>query len=588
MEQSPGLERETGRQASTANGVVERPGGATRMAAMRLVLGKHGLKFMWFGIIMILTAYQFDNALIYNYATYATSSFDKVAAISTLGVAGNIVFAVLKPMIAKLSNVIGRGEVYCIALTCYLLSYILRASCTTFNTYAGGTIFASVGMTTANMMNDVVISDISSMRWRGFALSASFIPFFITPWISGVIVAKVVAPDGIGWRWGIGMFAIIMPFAASFIIGALLYYQRKAKKAGLVLTERMTIYEFCSHLDLGGSILLAAGWAMFLLPFSLAATTPRKWTTGWVIALIVLGVVVLIGLVFYEALAARHPILPARYLKSISIVLACVTAGLDNFGFQATHTYLYTWAVVVHGMGPKTATYLTYTNGVTQAVVGLIGGAIMYKVKGYKWLLVAGATIKMIGYGVMIRLRGANNTWAEVFTVQAIQGIGSGLLEIIIIVAAQVAVPHAEMPQVTALVLLFSFIGAAIGTSVAGGIYTGTFKEALRHRLGDLATPSLVNSVYDSITKGIPATGTAQKADVNLAYSDVLRYITYTAVATSALVLLLTLFFPNIRLPETIDPFASNKESTVGTNASVKSFAKDETVAKVHSHDDIG
>jgi MFS family permease len=122
-------------------------------------------------------------------------------------VASNIVFAVLKPMLAKLSNVIGRGEVYAIALTCYVLGYILRASCTSFDTYAGGTIFASVGQTAANMMNDVVISDISTMRWRGFALSASFIPFFITPWISGFIVEDVVAPDGIGWRLGIGMFA---------------------------------------------------------------------------------------------------------------------------------------------------------------------------------------------------------------------------------------------------------------------------------------------------------------------------------------------------------------------------------------------
>lgn len=83
---------------------------------------------------------------------------------------------------------------------------------------------------------------------------------------------------------------------------------------------------------------------------------------------------------------------------------------------------------------------------------------MIYKVRGYKWLLVAGSAIKLIGYGVMIRLRGADNSWAEVFVVQGIQGIGSGLLEIIVIVAAQMMVPHAEMPQVTALVLLASFV----------------------------------------------------------------------------------------------------------------------------------
>jgi hypothetical protein len=351
-----------------------------------------------------------------------------------------------------------------------------------------------------------------------------------------------------------------MPFAASFIILSLLYYQRKAKKQGFVLTEKMTLYEFCSQLDLGGSILLAGGCAMFLIAFSLAATTPSKWSTGWVIALIVLGVAVLVGLVLYEGYLAKHPILPARYLRTLTIVLSCLVGALDNFGFQGTHTYLYTWAIILQDMTARTATFLTYTNGVTQAVIGLIGGAIMYKIKGYKWLLVTGAGIKLIGYGVMIRLRGANNSWGEVFVVQIIQGFGSGFVEIIIIVAAQVSVPHAEMPQVTALVLLFSFIGAAIGTAVAGGIYTGIFKDALKHRLGSLAIPALVSSVLESITKGIPPEGTAQKSAVDLAYSDVLRYITYTAVATSALVFILTLFFPNTQLPETVDPFAIRKD----------------------------
>lgn len=199
---------------------------------------------------------------MYNYVNYATSTFNNVAGISTIGVASNIIFAVVKPPIAKLSNVIGRGEVYAICVGFYALSYILRASCNSFGTYAGGTMFASVGQTGANMMNDVIISDISSMRWRALALSASFIPCFITPWISGFIVEDVVAVDGIGWSWGIGMFALIMPFAASFIVGSLLYYQRKARKQGLVVTERMTVYEFCSQLDLGGSVLLGVGFAI--------------------------------------------------------------------------------------------------------------------------------------------------------------------------------------------------------------------------------------------------------------------------------------------------------------------------------------
>ncbi|KAI6833607.1 hypothetical protein KC332_g4936 [Hortaea werneckii] len=535
-------------------GHVDAANGTTRVEAMRLVMGKHGLKIIWLGLILMLTVYQFDNALLYNYRNYAASQFNNVAGLSTLGVVGNIVFAVFKPPLAKLSNVLGRGETYVVCVVFYLLGYILCASSSSFGTYAGGFVFANIGQTGANIMNDIVISDVSSMRWRACAISASFIPFFITPWISGFIVEGVVSPNAMGWRWGIGMFAIIMPCAASVIIGSLLFYQRKAKKEGYVAVEKMTIHEFCSQLDLGGSFLLAAGFAMFLIPFSVASLTPGRWDTGWIIALIVVGFCILIGLLFYERFVAKHPVLPARYLQNVSIVLCCLLAFFDTLGFQATHTYFYTWTVMVQNMSARDATFLNYTNGVWQAVVGLLGGYIMYKTRRYKWLIFAGAVIKLIGYGIMLRVRGANNNWVELFVVQSVQGWGSGLVEIIVIVGAQVVVPHAEMPQVTALVLLFSFFGDAVGNAIAGGIYTGTFKEALQRRLGSLATDELVQTIFESITAGVPPEGSGQKRAIDLAYSDVLLNITYVAVATSVVVVALTVFLPNLRLPETVDP----------------------------------
>ena len=118
---------------------------------------------------------------------------------------GNIVFAVAKPPIAKVSNTVGRAEAYTFCIMCYLLGYILCASSSTFGVYAGGFVFANIGQTGVNILNDIIISDITSMRARAFGISISFFPFLITPWISGFIVEGVVNPSGIGWRWGIGM-----------------------------------------------------------------------------------------------------------------------------------------------------------------------------------------------------------------------------------------------------------------------------------------------------------------------------------------------------------------------------------------------
>jgi len=89
------------------------------------------------------------------------------------------------------------------------------------------------------------------------------------------------------------MFAIMMPVCAVFVIGPLLYYSRKAKKAGLIVTKRISLYEFCSLIDLGGTILLCGGSAMLLLPIALSATTSAKWKTPWVDAVLALGILFL-------------------------------------------------------------------------------------------------------------------------------------------------------------------------------------------------------------------------------------------------------------------------------------------------------
>lgn len=59
---------------------------------------------------MLMLMYELDNATVYNYQNYASSSFNQLSKLASLGTAGTIIFAVVKPPIAKLSNVIGRGE----------------------------------------------------------------------------------------------------------------------------------------------------------------------------------------------------------------------------------------------------------------------------------------------------------------------------------------------------------------------------------------------------------------------------------------------------------------------------------------------
>lgn len=66
----------------------------------------------------------------------------------------------MKPPIAKISNVIGRGYTLVFTVSCYVLSYILMASARTIGTYAGGFVLYNVGQSGTNVMT------VSTTTWN--------------------------------------------------------------------------------------------------------------------------------------------------------------------------------------------------------------------------------------------------------------------------------------------------------------------------------------------------------------------------------------------------------------------------------------
>lgn len=81
--------------------------GVSRVEATQAVWGKRGRYIIIAGLAMMMIVYELDNTTVYNYQAYATSSFNKVDMLATLATAGSIIFAVMKPPIAKISDVIG-------------------------------------------------------------------------------------------------------------------------------------------------------------------------------------------------------------------------------------------------------------------------------------------------------------------------------------------------------------------------------------------------------------------------------------------------------------------------------------------------
>lgn len=79
---------------------------------------------------------------------------------------------------------VGRAETYCGVVLLYILSYILCASSRGFNQYAGGYFVYCIGQTSMQILNQLLVADITTARWRGLASSLvniPNIPFMVVP-----------------------------------------------------------------------------------------------------------------------------------------------------------------------------------------------------------------------------------------------------------------------------------------------------------------------------------------------------------------------------------------------------------------------
>lgn len=303
---------------------------------------------------------ELDNTTFGTYYTYALSSFNNISASSSLSVAYDLIFALLKPFWAKSSDIYGRGEMYPVALTLITVGLVTCASASSFAALAAGTFIRILGMTCINSMNDVIITDFTTTRQRGFGISFQFWPYIVLPWVSGYIVDSVMREGGIGWHWGMGIDAIVYPVGVSAIMIVMLTFQRRARKLEAQIgggggnptkKERPGFGEVCSALDLGGIFITVVSLGFILVPVSLASLQPKGYATPWIIALLVLGPIGLLFFVpFYESRVAKSPFFPPRYLKHRAICCAFLLYFLDYMAAAASHNYLYNWALISQNM----------------------------------------------------------------------------------------------------------------------------------------------------------------------------------------------------------------------------------------------
>lgn len=335
-----------------ANEGSHKTAGVRRMEAVYRETGSSRKSF-WVVAISVLVcawAYSLDSSTTSYYSVDASSYFEEHSSVlATLAIATKIISAVSKPFIAKISDITSRPYTYLVALIFYIIGYIIVATSSTVSGYVIGEVFVAVGSSGLDLINDIIVADLTTLQWRGFASSMLSTPFIINTWFAGKIVGALSGPED--WRWGYGMFAIIMPVALGPAIVTLIFLDRKARKTGVITMassnydrrtavelakngdgvatkSRRTWLEALKHnfqeMDAFGLVLLGFGWSLLLLPFSLKTYAENGWRNRSLVAMIIVGGLLLVAYVAYEWKWAHVPSAPRRLIANKTFVMAII------------------------------------------------------------------------------------------------------------------------------------------------------------------------------------------------------------------------------------------------------------------------
>lgn len=435
---------------------------------------------------MFMLAFQssIGNNVLYK----AYSAFSTAPEVSTANVLASIVGGVLKLPIAKLLNVWGRAEAFLLFVGVYLLGMIIIASCNGPNGYAAGYTLYWVGYDAIYIILDVFVADTSGLRNRAFAFAFVSTPFIATAFVGPLAAESVLTIAG--WRWGYGIFCIVMPFIFVPLAVIFKFYQKKAEKLGLYKrnasgrTTVQSIVHYIHEFDVIGALILMAAFIFFLLPFSLQTNLRITYHSATFIALVVIGVLLFPTFYVWERYFARVHFIRWELFRERTVLGACVLAAVLYFSFYSWDLYFYYFCYVVYDLTIAKTGYMTQIYNVGSCFWGVVFGIYVRTTKHFKYAcLCFGAPLLMLGAGLMIHFRGQDGSIGYIIMCQIFIAFGGGTLVIGNDMAVMAASDREGVPLMLSLLGLFSSLGGAIGYAVSAAIYTAKFPAALEQAL---------------------------------------------------------------------------------------------------------
>ena len=296
-------QREAGHDDSDNESHASTQAGVKRVEAIATTWSKAGLYVAYLGIALLACSTSLESQTTTNLTIYATSAFHSHSLVSTVLVVQGVVLSVVKPPMSKIADVFGRFEAFSLSVFVYMIGYVMQAAANNVKTYAAAQLFYSAGQTGLQILVQIFIADTSDLLNRALIVTLPDVPFLVNVWLGPPLADALLR--NLSWRWGYGIWAIVLPVAFCPLALILYVNQRKAARKGLLppspfqgqgrwQVTKNVWYE----LDAFGLLLICFGFSLILIPLTIGKRT--SWSDPNLIAMLAIGAVCVIGFPFWE------------------------------------------------------------------------------------------------------------------------------------------------------------------------------------------------------------------------------------------------------------------------------------------------
>jgi len=365
---------------------------------------------------------------------------------------------------------------------------------------------------------------------------AHTVPLAKRPAFMGIVggtygIASVVGPliggaftNRVTWRW---CFYINLPFGGITMFGILFFLKLDEKPAA----SQQSWFEVFKKLDPIGNLLFVPSIICLLLALQWGGVT-YPWSSGRVIALLVVFAVTLVGFIIVQIYMGEDATLPIKIATQRTIAFASLFSFCLGASFFIVTYYMPIWFQAIKGVQPVTSG-IDFLPFILPEITGVMLSGGLVSAFGYaNPFFIASSIIMSVGAGLctLFTVHSSQGAWIGY---QFIWGIGIGIGFQQGTVMAQTVLPLKDIAVGTAAVLFINLFGGAVFVSVAQNI----FSSNLIHKLLALNIPGLDPQVilYAGATNLRDVVGPEHLSEVLVQYNDAIVKVFQLALIMSCL-----------------------------------------------------